>query len=817
MQAEDTQNGQVQYGILFDMAADCLLILDMSGYIVDINATGLAQRGYSKAEMIGRRISEFDPPEYASRVPERMAALHRDGHACFESAHLCKNGSVMPVEINCRVIELDGNPRVFSVIRDISERKRQEFALQLAQNMLEDERQVLQSILDNSPTGMHLYELDQQDNLIFISANPAADRILGVDNRQFIGLTISQAFPQLKETEVPAQYTRIAKYGGEWSTQQVNYDGGQIHGAFEVRAYRIAPGRMVASFDDITERKRNDEDLKLAALVYQQSSEAMLIVDAENHILDVNQAFIDTTGYTAAEVQGRDPRLLSSGRQDAAFYQAMWRELNNTGRWQGEMWNRRKNGELYAEYQSINTIYDSEGAVYRRVALSSDITDKKKSQEIIWKQANFDSLTGLPNRHMLQERLAQEIKKSDRDKLPLALLFIDLDRFKEVNDTLGHHVGDELLVQAAKRLTSCVRKTDTVSRLGGDEFTVILSELHEMSDVERITQAIIVKMAEPYYFADEVVHVSASIGITIYPADAVNLDQLLQNADQAMYVAKGLGRNRFSFFTPALQEAALLRLRMIGELNTALAEQQFKVYFQPIVELSSGNIFKAEALLRWQHPQRGLVSPMEFIPLAEETGMINPIGEWVFMESARYARRWSEMTGNSHFQISVNKSPVQFRSKGLSQETWVNHLREIGLAGRCITIEITEGLLLNRDDDTAKQLLHYRDAGIQVSIDDFGTGYSALSYLKKFDIDYLKIDQSFVRNMVEDPADQALCEAIVVMAHKLGLKVIAEGVETPAQRDLLLAVGCDYGQGYLFARPMPAEQFEAMLCNVVRC
>ena len=440
----------------------------------------------------------------------------------------------------------------------------------------------------------------------------------------------------------------------------------------------------------------------------------------------------------------------------------------------------------------------------------------ERSKAQLWKRANFDVLTQLPNRDMFRDRLSQEIKKSDRTGQPLALMLIDLDQFKEVNDTLGHDMGDILLQEAARRILNCVRESDTVARLGGDEFTVVLSQLANASHAENIAQKIIKRLSEPFTLNDEVAHISASLGITLYPVDALDIDSMMRNADQAMYVAKNNGRNRYSHFTASLQETAQKRLRLTNDLRTALAGQQFRLHFQPIVDLHTDRIHKAEALLRWQHPVRGMVSPAEFIPLAEETHLIVEIGVWIRREALIWCERWNNLNPDG-FQISINKSPVEFMDDSDSDrvESFVKELSDHGLCGKNFVFEITEGLLLNADARINTKLMALRDAGIQVSIDDFGTGYSSLSYLKKFDIDYLKIDQSFVRNLERDSNDMALCEAIIVMAHKLGLKVIAEGVETQAQRDFLTRAGCDYGQGYLFSRPVPPEEFEAWLkCDI---
>ncbi|MBI5659276.1 MAG: EAL domain-containing protein [Nitrosomonadales bacterium] len=561
------------------------------------------------------------------------------------------------------------------------------------------------------------------------------------------------------------------------------------------------------------ERKAFEDSLRLSSLVLQNSSEGMVVTDENNLIVAVNPAFTRITGYSFEEVQGKDPKILRSGHHDKSFYQAMWQELNSAGQWQGEIWDKRKNGEVHAKRLIINTIRNGAGGVFCRVALFSDITEKKQSEELIWRQANFDALTGLPNRRMFRDRLEQETVKSDRADLPLALLLIDLDEFKEVNDTLGHDMGDILLKQAALRITGCVRATDTVARLGGDEFAVVLSQLADASHAEDSAQKILAGLAEPFRLGSEIVYVSASIGISLYPSDAADIESLMKEADQAMYVAKNQGRNRFSYFTPALQEAAQKRLRLTNDLRGALASGQFHVYYQPIVELATGDIRKAEALIRWRHPERGMVSPAEFIPLAEKTGLIVEIGYWVFREAAHQVSRWQARFGEA-FQISVNRSPVQFREHLVQNHLpCLAYLDELQLSGQSMVFEITEGLLLDNSPGVADSLFKFRDAGIQVSLDDFGTGYSSLSYLKKFDIDYLKIDRSFVEHLENDASNMALCEAIIVMAHKLGLKVIAEGVETAEQRKLLADAGCDYGQGYLFSRPVPPEEFERLLAG----
>ncbi|MCH8622472.1 GGDEF and EAL domain-containing protein [Undibacterium sp. TS12] len=567
---------------------------------------------------------------------------------------------------------------------------------------------------------------------------------------------------------------------------------------------------LVFSLVEVTERKRAEEALRIASLVYQHSSDAMMVTDAENKILAINEAFTQLTGYRVEEVRGKNPNLLQSGRQSAGFYQTMWQALNTSGHWDGELWDKDKNGTAIALRLAINTVYDEAGKVAQRVALLSDITEKKRQDDLIWKQANIDSLTGLPNRHMFINQLREQIALAKESGRCLTLLLIDLDQFKEINDALGHAKGDTLLVEVARRIAACVHEPATIARLGGDEFTVVLSDNHDNAHVTAVAQAIIDKLVQVFQLGIERAYISASIGIAQYPGDGHNAGDLLRHADQAMYAAKNAGRNRYCLFTGALQEAVQSRMRLNNDLRDALKAGEFQVYYQPIVELATGAIHKAEALLRWHHPVFGMISPAEFIPLAETSGMIVEIGEWVFRQAVEQVKRLRSMH-LPPFKISVNVSPVQFRHEHDFTEAWLEHLAASGLPANSIVIEITEGLLLDATEGVADKLLRFRDAGVHVALDDFGTGYSSLAYLKKFDIDYIKIDRVFVSNIDVDANDLTLCEAIIVMAHKLGLAVIAEGVETTAQRDLLVAAGCDFVQGYLISQPVPARQFEKLV------
>ncbi|NDI84771.1 GGDEF and EAL domain-containing protein [Undibacterium crateris] len=578
------------------------------------------------------------------------------------------------------------------------------------------------------------------------------------------------------------------------------------------------PVRVVGTHTDISERKQAEADVRDSEerlrMALSATHQGLYDLNVKTGTAIVNDDYALMLGYPLEQFsENRQNWLRRLHPEDLAPSERAFRDYINgkAQEYRAEFRQKHANGS-WVWILSVGALveWDDQGNPLRMLGTVLDITARKQSEAIIWQQANIDPLTGLPNRRMFYDRLEQNLRQSKRRNSLLAVLFIDLDFFKEVNDTLGHATGDSLLVEAAKRLRLCVRETDTVARLGGDEFTVSLPDQSDTVQVEQIARKIIEQLASPFHVAGEEIYLSASIGITLYPRDADNLADLIKHADQAMYAAKAAGRNRFSYFTPNLQTAALARLRLNNELRSAISDKQLQVYFQPIVETESGIIRKAEALIRWYHPQKGWISPLEFIPIAESSGQIHAIGELVFLEAVRWVSQWRK-TIHPDFQISINQSPVEFQNENSPYSSWIAYLEQQGLPGQAINIEITEGLLLDADNKVASHLIGFRDAGIQVAIDDFGTGYSALSYLKKFDIDYLKIDQSFVRNLRDNSSDMALCEAIIMMAHKLGLQVVAEGVENAEQEQLLRSAKCDFVQGYLYSKPLSASDFDHFL------
>ena len=560
---------------------------------------------------------------------------------------------------------------------------------------------------------------------------------------------------------------------------------------------------------DISEQKAFAKNLRLASAVFETATEGIMVTDTNNKIQMVNNAFCLITGYKSEEVLGKDLSILKSSYHDDLFYKDLYETLHQKGTWTGEIWNRRKNGEIYPEWLAISTMRNDKGQREGYVSLFSDITKRKQDEEHILHQANYDSLTGLANRNLFSDRFSHALQQADRDSHQVALLFIDLDRFKYVNDTLGHPLGDQLLQEAGRRLVDCLRKSDTVARLGGDEFAVILPEIVELQNVNDAVIKILSSLALPYRLEDNDVFISASIGITIYPDDGQTTEVLIRNADTAMYKAKDEGRNGFHFFTLEMNLEAQQRRVLESALYKALDNKEFYLCFQPIIDMKNNTISSAEALIRWNHPAKGTISPAEFIPIAEEVGLIVPIGEWVIREACKAAVRWSKNMPESPC-VTVNLSSCQFQRENIP--TLVETvLLETGLAPEKLTLEITESLLVADNETTLSQLQKIRQLGVGLSIDDFGTGYSSLSYLKKFPINTLKIDRSFILELPANPEDSALVKGILSMAHSLNLTVVAEGVETQEQSEFLKSHHCQYVQGYFYSKPLSDKDFFSFL------
>lgn len=567
--------------------------------------------------------------------------------------------------------------------------------------------------------------------------------------------------------------------------------------------------RLLGAHDAAQQAERESEaQRKLLSRVFDSSNETIIITDHDNIIVAVNPSFTYMTGYLPEEAIGRTPRFLNSGREDKEFYGAMWKTISQTGQWQGEVWSRRKNGEIFPEWLSISAMRDESGKITHYIGVALDISQRKEAEARIERLAYYDSLTGLPNRTLFFDHLQLAVAEAARHGTRGAVLFLDLDNFKDINDTLGHLTGDRLLQTVGHRLQECVRATDTVGRFGGDEFLVLLPDT-SMEGASSVAQKILERISTPFVLDVNFLNVTPSIGIALYPDDGNDADTLIRHADAAMYHAKAQGRACYHFFRQEMQERAMERIRLTHHLQRALENGEFVLYYQPKVDLLSGQLTGAEALIRWQHPEWGLVPPNRFIPVAEETGLIVAIGEWVLRETCRQLAEW-QAQGLSTAPISVNLSIKQFSQHGFI-EMVEQSLRLHAIPQHMIELEVTESLLMHDTEQAIGILDQLRRLGCGLSLDDFGTGYSSLAYLKQLPLDKLKIDRAFVRDIAHDSNDAAIVRAITQLGHTLNLRVIAEGVETTEQVDYLLAQQCDEAQGYLYGRPLPAAEFAERL------
>jgi diguanylate cyclase (GGDEF)-like protein/PAS domain S-box-containing protein len=807
-QAEEAAQLASQYArSLIEASLDPLVTISAKGKITDVNTATEQATGVDRGHLIGSDFADYFTDPDQARAGYQLAFLY-GSVTDYPLSIRHASGKVTDVLYNATVYR-DANGKtlgVFAAARDITERK------QIEARLIDSESH-LRTIIENEPECIKIVDADG----CLVQMNPAGLKMIEADSMaEVAGKPVLDVIaPEYRKAYAALHHRVIAGDAMQMEYEVIGIKGGRRWLDTHAVPMKEANGNVVhlAVTRDISERKQSEHQLRIAATVF-ESQEGMLVTDADNNILRVNKAFSDVTGYSAEDVVGKNPRLLHSGRHNRDFYTTMWESINNTGSWEGEIWNRRKNGEIYPDYLTITAVKDHDGIVSHYVGTHMDITLRKAAAEEIERLAFYDPLTKLPNRRLLQDRLKPAMASSHRSGRHGALLFIDLDNFKILNDTLGHDMGDLLLQQVAERLNSCVREGDTVARLGGDEFVIMLQDLSEQP-LEAATQAeitankILAALNEPYQLGIHDYTSTPSIGAALFSDHEQTVDELLKHADIAMYHAKTSGRNALRFFDPQMQNAITTRFLLEDELRKALDRQHFHLYYQLQVD-STLRPLGAEALIRWAHPEHGLMSPAEFIPLAEETGLIHPIGQWVMESACAQLKAWQQSPLTCDLVLSVNVSAKQFFQADFAKHMQATILHH-AINPMLLKLELTESTLIKNIEDTIATMNVLGQMGVQFSLDDFGTGYSSLQYLKKLPLNQLKIDQSFIRDIVDDNGGRAIVRTIIAMAESLNLNVIAEGVESELQRQFLFSHGCANYQGYLFSEPVPIAQFEALL------
>jgi len=699
---------------------------------------------------------------------------------------VAENGQPMVIE--------DGSVRVDGIVADISERKHNEMRIE---GLLAEQS----AILDNVMFGV-MFVRHQR----VVSVNRRCEELFGYANDSLTGGSTALIFPSQEAFDTVDQQHYAVLAEGKYVTEERQYrhrDGSVfwcLVSGFALDALRPHEGSIWV-FADITERKLAEEKLRLSATVLEHIADGVMVTDTAGRIVAVNPAFTQITGYTEAEVLGAPSSLSRQGRYDTEFYHGLWQDLADTGFGRGDIWNVRKNGDTYLESLTVSGVRDTEGAVTHYVAVFSDITKVRQSQDQLDHMAHHDPLTSLPNRLLFHDRLNHALQRAVRGQEQLAVLFIDLDRFKNVNDTLGHHVGDELLKQVAGALAGQLREGDTLARLGGDEFIVLLENVDAFG-AGHVAEKLVTMFEQPFIVADYELFVTGSVGISMFPGDAADLNLLIRNADVAMYQAKARGRNGYQFYAPSMTGEGVERLRLEAMLRRSIEKNEIFLNYQPQVDMASGRLVGVEALVRWQNPELGLVPPGRFIPVAEDTGFINQLGKWVLEEACRQMVRW-EAAGLVVPKMAVNLSVKQFERGSIVGMVGAI-LRETGLAPQRLQLEVTESVIMNTGDALAF-IKDLHAIGVGLAIDDFGTGYSSLAYLKQLPVQTLKIDRSFIQDIATDSNDEAITIAIIQLGKSLNLSVIAEGVETEQQAVFLQRHGCRHAQGYHFARPARAD------------
>jgi diguanylate cyclase (GGDEF)-like protein/PAS domain S-box-containing protein len=793
-----------------------VFVLDARGRVLQVNAAWLAMFGYAEpGPVLGRPLAELLEDaalvdSWLGQDPSAGCELAHVGELRFRRADASTGHALYTV---CR----KPGGRLEGLLVDVSARARAEERLRAEVARRESELEGaardllrykggLRTLLENTREAVFVHDtegriVDVNDEMLRMYG-ATADDVRDADVTRFM----SEDNPI---QDLPGFWARALR--GEvvtfpWIGRRQD-DGREFPVEVVLRAIAMQEGQLVlANARDMTEAVKAREQLELFGKVFENALEGITITDASGTILSVNPAFTAITGYSAEEALGQNPRILRSDRHDRGFYRGMWQALIRRGRWEGEIWNRRKSGEVYPEWLSISSIPGKGQARY--IAVFHDITEMKNKERQILYQANHDPLTGLPNRLAVRERLELAAARANRTGNRVAALFVDLDDFRNVNDALGHAVGDEILVEMARRLEPLVSGGDTLARLGSDEFVILLGSVGDESEAAQLAERVAKHMHRPFRVRGQEIFLSASIGIAYYPDDGADPDEVLKSADLAMSRAKELGKNTYSLYTPQMNERVNRRIRLEGDMRRGMMRHEFEPFYQPKIDVRTGRVTGMEALIRWRRADGALVSPGEFIPLAEETGLIVPLGEQFNFSVAGQMREMRALGLAEGLAVSINVSPRQFQ-----QHNFVPLLRATleasGLPPAAFEVEITETAIMTDVTRTAATLDELRALGLSVSVDDFGTGYSSLAYLKRFPIDTLKIDQSFVRDVTRNEADASIVATVIAMARTMGLRTVAEGVETAEQARLLAHLGCDTLQGYLFSRPLPYAEFQA--------
>ena len=791
-----------RFRAIFDQNPAAIFVADLMGNITSCNNAAATMAGVRPGAVKNVIFTDLLHADDHSRAFEAfIAACKGDTRRLFLCGKTARGQfldidvTIVPIIVEDQVIGLT------AVVVDITEQVQ-------AQRKLKESEETYRALFDQNPSPIFVTDTDGR----ITSCNAAAGTLAACAPTDLNGLEFSELIDMQERSEF-WQAFRHALHGKmrHLVTRGIRRDG--IHRDIECTLVPIVVSGeskgVTCIATDITELRKAEEGLRLSAKAMESVAEALTITELDMRIVSVNKAFTDITGYHEAEIQGTSPFDLMTDSNDPGLIETIPECIADIGHWQGEMWLARKSGEEYPVLMTVSAVYNESGACTHYVTVFTDISQYKRYEERLEFMAHHDYLTHLPNRTLFQERVEDAIARASRHQRLISVLVIDLDQFKSINDSLGHGIGDALLMKVASRVQTLLRHTDTVARLGGDEFAVLLEDLKKAEEIVQIADKLLAAFESPFEVEGYELFTSASIGIVCYPNDGEDAVTLLKKADAAMYQAKDYGRNNYRFFSPEINAKAHEYLILANNLRYALERDEFRLHYQPLIELTTGTLCGVEALIRWQHPELGLISPATFIPVAEATGLINQIGTWVLRTACRQAKQW-QMAGYEPIRVAVNLSARQFRDNGLT-DTLSRILAETSLEGRWLELEVTESMMMENPTRVKETMDALKQKEVSIAIDDFGTGYSSLSYLKEFPFDFIKIDRSFIMGVPESKSDTSITKTIIAMAKSLGITVIAEGVETPGQASYLLEQGCDEGQGYLFSKPVPAEQLEGLL------